>query len=126
MTIRQGRLTCEVVTATLDEQQLGLVDPLQLFQRVHVGRDVFPDSGVRTTACQGDQERTRVQGGKSAWFEFSLCAAGARLDSTRPGLTRLDRPDPTLILERVVPDQKLLIFLSISTPFERKMFAIMR
>jgi hypothetical protein len=122
VTTRHARLTCEVVTATLDEQQLGLIDPLQLFQRVHVGRDVFPDGGVRTTACQGDQERTRVQGGKSAWFEFfALCG----WSSTRPGLTRLDSPDPTLILERVVPDQELLIFLSISTPFESKIFAMM-
>lgn len=52
--------------------------------------------------------------------------SSTRIDSTRPGLTRLDRPDPTLILERVVPDQKLLIFLSISTPFESKIFAMMR
>jgi hypothetical protein len=58
---------------------------------------------------------------------FALFGWGStRLDSTRPGLTRLDSPDPTLILERVVPDQKLLIFLSISTPFESKISAIIR
>jgi hypothetical protein len=94
VTTRHARLTCEVVTATLDEQQLGLVDPLQLFQRVHVGRDVFPDSGVRTTACQGEQERKRKDKAEKRMGEFFALFgwSSTRLDRDSPVSTARTRP----------------------------------